>query len=103
VHRIVQEALTNILKHAVMPSRATVVLRYSPALIEIDVRDNGSKVDTTDADGRGDRVPGHGLVGMRERAAVYGGTVRAGPQPGGGWRVIAALPSEAMASQVADQ
>ena len=87
VYRIVQEALTNVTRHA----RATVVtvrLRY----------DDGVSVEVTD-DGHGGQPggpatgePGNGIVGMRERAEALGGTVEAGPGPGGGFRVAAHLP-----------
>jgi signal transduction histidine kinase len=83
-YRIVQEALTNVRKHA-GPARATVRVRYGAGAIEIHVDD----------DGRGASAPlgvGHGLVGMRERAALCGGEVHAGPRPGGGWSVVARLP-----------
>jgi signal transduction histidine kinase len=91
-YRIVQEALTNTLKHA-GPATARVRLSWSPASLDIEVTD----------DGRGNRpVPltatpsadhgGHGLAGMRERAALFGGDFQAGPSPGGGYRVAARLP-----------
>jgi signal transduction histidine kinase len=84
-YRIVQEALTNVRKHA-GPTCAEVTVRYSLRDIAIDVADDGwgAAADPTD--------PGHGLTGMRERAALCGGTVTAGPRPGGGWHVHALLP-----------
>jgi signal transduction histidine kinase len=87
VYRIVQEALTNALKHA---GRATAVVRLT-------VTDGFLVVEVTDT-GRGptpaaDRI-GHGLVGMRERVALYGGVLRTGPRPGGGFRVYARIPLE---------
>jgi signal transduction histidine kinase len=85
IYRIIQEALTNVLKHAGPAADARVDLEYGEHLIEVQVRDNGR--GATRSDGRG-----HGLVGMRERAAVYGGDVLAEPAPGGGFRVIARLP-----------
>jgi signal transduction histidine kinase len=85
VYRIVQEALTNALKHASNPSRISVTIGYQPGSVTVEVHDDGS--------GRPEpRAPGHGLTGMRERAAVYGGTVNAGPAPDGGWRLRARLP-----------
>jgi signal transduction histidine kinase len=83
--RIVQEALTNTLKHA-GPATAAVRLRYADDAVEIEVVD----------DGRGGRVNGngHGLIGMRERVTLYGGTLDAGPRPGGGFAVRARLPLE---------
>jgi signal transduction histidine kinase len=82
--RITQEALTNTLRHA-RARRADVRVALSPGLVEVEVVD----------DGRGGPVGaggGHGLVGMRERAAVYGGSVDAGPVDAGGFRVHARLP-----------
>jgi signal transduction histidine kinase len=86
-YRIVQEALTNTLRHA-QATRADVTLRYAPGMMEVDVTDDGRAAP---ANGSG----GHGLVGMRERAALLGGTLDAGPRPGGGYRVHAWLPLEA--------
>jgi signal transduction histidine kinase len=85
-YRIVQEALTNVVRHA-GPATARVHIRYAPAAVDIEVTD----------DGRGGRPPGrgHGIVGMRERAALYGGSLEAGPLPGGGFRVAARLPLDA--------
>ncbi len=85
-YRIVQEALTNTLRHA-RATRAEVVLTLGPEALDVDVRDNGRPVVA----GEG----GHGLVGMRERAAMLGGSFEAGPMPGGGYRVHARLPLEA--------
>jgi signal transduction histidine kinase len=86
-YRIVQEALTNTLRHARATS-AEVVVTYEDDAVEVDVRDDGRAA----GDGQGG---GRGLVGMRERAALVGGTLEAGPQPGGGYRVHARLPLEA--------
>jgi signal transduction histidine kinase len=83
-YRIVQEALTNALKHA-GPARARVTVRYGDDGVEVEVADDGAG----SANGDGD---GHGLVGMRERVAVYGGELESGPQPGGGFAVRARLP-----------
>jgi signal transduction histidine kinase len=85
-YRIVQEALTNVRKHA-HASRATVVISYDPAELGIEVRDDGVGPC---ANGR--LGAGHGLVGMRERAALYGGTVETGPGSRGGFRVTARIP-----------
>ncbi len=84
-YRIVQEALTNTLKHA-GPGTADVVLRYSPGSIEVECLDAGGAGTAGAANG------GHGLVGMRERATLLGGAVTAGPEPAGGFRVHARLP-----------
>src|SRR3954451_15449156 len=70
-YRIVQEALTNAVKHA-GPAHAEVILRFAPDQLEIDVRDDGHGPSKDRAD------PGHGLVGMRERVAIYGGALSAG-------------------------
>jgi signal transduction histidine kinase len=83
-YRIVQEALTNALKHA-GPARATVFVRYAADALELEVVDDGSGAGV----GGG---PGHGLVGIRERVGVYGGDLEAGAQPEGGFRVRARLP-----------
>lgn len=86
-YRIVQEALTNVLKHA-GPATARVVVRYEPGALGLEIRDDGRGVNGRATAGRG----GHGLVGMRERVAVYGGTLEAGACTGGGFRVVATLP-----------
>jgi signal transduction histidine kinase len=85
-YRIVQEALTNTLKHAGPAAHAEVTVSYRPGAVAVCVTDDGRGVNGTESDG------GHGLLGMRERVAVYGGTLTAGPQRGGGFRVLAALP-----------
>jgi signal transduction histidine kinase len=83
-YRIVQEALTNALKHA-GPARARVVVSYAPDHLDLDVIDDGPGTGT----GGGS---GHGLLGIRERAELYGGRVEAGRCPGGGYAVRARLP-----------
>jgi signal transduction histidine kinase len=83
-YRIVQEALTNTRRHARAHS-VWVRLAYSPQDLRIEVTDDGR--------GPGGGRPGHGLIGMRERAALYGGTLDAGPGPDGGFRVVAVLPT----------
>jgi signal transduction histidine kinase len=87
IYRIVQEALTNVMKHAGPMATAYVALHYGDRAIEVRIRDDGRGATFTD--GRG-----HGLVSMRERAAVYGGSVSTGPVPGGGFEVIARLPAK---------
>jgi signal transduction histidine kinase len=82
--RIVQEALTNALKHA-GPARAVVRVRYGDGELDIEVTDDGR--GTTNGDGAG-----HGLVGIRERVTVYGGDFEAGGRAGGGYAVRATLP-----------
>jgi signal transduction histidine kinase len=86
VYRIVQEALTNVRKHASPGAAAQVRLRYSTDELLIRVTDDGY------GPGPGAPAGGHGLAGMHERAAMYGGTVRTGPHPGGGFEVTARLP-----------
>ena len=83
-YRIVQEGLTNVLKHA-GASDADVVVRYRPDEVEIEVRDNGN--GRTGSDGMG-----HGLVGIRERVKIYGGEMRAGTEPDGGFVLSTRLP-----------
>jgi signal transduction histidine kinase len=85
--RIVQEALTNARKHAGAVA-AQVRVRYSADGVEVEV------ANAPGPGGNGDGA-GHGLVGMRERVRVYGGTLETGPQDGGGYRVLARLPLEA--------
>jgi signal transduction histidine kinase len=88
-YRIVQEALTNTRKHAGPVASATVLLRYSPDALVLEISDDGW------GDLGGAALPGaagHGLTGMRERVATYGGSVTAGPRPGGGYEVVATLP-----------
>jgi signal transduction histidine kinase len=86
-YRIVQEALTNALKHAAA-SRARVVLRYSRDALEVEVSDDG-----LGARGAGGSVSGgRGIVGMRERVALFDGELETGNAPGGGYRVRARLP-----------
>jgi signal transduction histidine kinase len=84
-YRIVQEALTNTLRHA-RATRASVTIREVGGALELDVSDDGTGVT---GDGTG---TGRGLAGMRERAAMLGGTLDAGPLPDGGFRVRARLP-----------
>jgi signal transduction histidine kinase len=88
-YRIVQEALTNVVKHA-GPARAQVVVGYHDHDVTLEVTDDGSGVGAPTGDGRA-RV-GHGLIGMRERVAAFGGDLEVGPQPDGGFRVAARLP-----------
>jgi signal transduction histidine kinase len=83
-YRLVQEGLTNALKHA-QATRAEVVVSYGDGQIEVVVSDDGHGVGNGDGGG-------HGLVGMRERVSVYGGELDAGPEAGGGYRLRARLP-----------
>jgi signal transduction histidine kinase len=85
VFRLVQEALTNTLKHA-RATRAHVLVACHDDHVDLEITDDG----TAGAAGAA-TAGGHGLVGMRERAAMFGGTVEAGPRPGAGWRVATNL------------
>ncbi len=84
VYRTVQEALTNVLKHASEPRRAQVTLDYRDDGLAASVGNSGPAV--------ADAGPMRGLAGLRERASAFGGTIEAGPQPAGGWRVALWLP-----------
>jgi signal transduction histidine kinase len=83
-YRIVQEALTNTLRHA-SASRVEVALRYGPDELDVEVRDDGAGTGNGGGAGRG-------LIGMRERVAAYGGALVAGPGPDGGFAVAASFP-----------
>ena len=83
-YRILQEALTNVRRHAAGAS-VEVELEYQPDALRLRVRDHGPGATSEDADG-------HGLLGMRERAIMVGGTLTAGPAGGGGFAVDAVLP-----------
>ncbi|MFD9071638.1 sensor histidine kinase [Streptomyces lasiicapitis] len=87
VFRIVQEALTNVRKHA-GGAQATVRLDYAPGLLTVEIRNDASGTGGTARKGG----PGHGLVGMRERVTLHGGTLEAGAGPAGGFRILATLP-----------
>jgi signal transduction histidine kinase len=89
-YRIVQEALTNVLKHAGAAS-AQVVVTYDDHAVAVEVTDGGHGAPA------GQAWSGHGIGGMRERAALFGGDLEVGPRPGGGFRVAARLPFEAPA------
>jgi signal transduction histidine kinase len=87
-YRVVQEALTNALKHAGAAS-AVVTLRYGERDLTVEVTDEGA--------GHGVKPGGHGLIGMRERVGIFGGTFEAGPRESGGFEVRALLPFEGAA------
>jgi len=89
-YRIIQEALTNVVKHA-GPAHAQVTIRYRDHEVAVEVIDDGRGVAAVATDGRRGRT-GHGLIGMAERVAVFGGDLEVGPRPGGGFRVAARLP-----------
>jgi signal transduction histidine kinase len=85
VYRIVQEALTNALKHS-DPTTATVTLAFRSSGLDLEVVDDGKDISPDAV------TTGHGLVGMRERVALLGGELQTGPREGGGFRVAARLP-----------
>jgi len=88
-YRVVQEALTNIVKHAGSSAASTVFVRYTADSVELEILDEGAR-----APERAPGLPsgGHGLVGLRERVHLYGGTLEAGHRPGGGYRICARVP-----------
>ena len=88
-YRIVQEALTNTLKHA-GPARARVAISYLAGKLELDIVDDGQG----SGDGGNNAGAGRGLIGMRERVSLFGGELDVGPDPEGGFRVHASLPLE---------
>ncbi|MEV8637465.1 sensor histidine kinase [Streptosporangium sp. NPDC051023] len=87
-YRLVQEALTNSLRHAGPLARAWVTVRHEHGQLAVQIEDDGQGLDSARA---GDRT-GHGLVGIRERVALYGGVLRIGPRPEGGFEVNARFP-----------
>lgn len=84
-YRLVQEGLTNALRHAMAPVTAEVTIGYAEDHLELAVRDDGRPVPTSPESG-------HGLLGLRERVSVYGGELRARPRPEGGFELLATLP-----------
>jgi signal transduction histidine kinase len=91
-YRIVQEALTNVSRHA-GHARASVHLHFTPEALSIQVDDDGN--GTVTSTGTQPPGPGLGLVGMRERVSALGGRLQAGPQDDGGFQVRAELPARA--------
>jgi signal transduction histidine kinase len=87
LYRVAQEALTNVLRHAGLGATSTVTLRWEPDRVTLVVRDDGAGAGAAD-DGRG-----AGLVGMRERVELRGGTLTAAPHPDGGFEVRAEIPA----------
>jgi signal transduction histidine kinase len=83
-YRIVQESLTNVMRHA-SAAHAEVAVIHAPDHVEIEITDDGRGASAAP-------TPGHGITGMRERAEMVGGHLEAGPRPGGGFRVQATLP-----------
>jgi signal transduction histidine kinase len=95
-YRIVQEALTNVSRHAGR-ARASVHLHYTPQTLSVQVDDDGAGTSDVTGNGGGPRPggPGLGLIGMRERVTALGGRLHAGPRDGGGFAVRAELPARA--------
>jgi signal transduction histidine kinase len=89
IYRIVQEGLTNTLRHAGAASRVEVTIEYRGEATEVLVVDDGHAPSTSRFEGSG-----RGLIGMRERVALYGGSLEAGPHAGGGWRLRVVLPRD---------
>ena len=86
VYRIVQESLTNVLKHAGADAKAGVTIIRSGAAVRVSVHDDGAGPSGRAAS------TAHGIAGMRERVAAYGGTLRTGARTGGGFEVEASIP-----------
>ena len=91
-YRIVQEALTNARKHGGPQTSATVRIRFDDRGLDMLIEDNGRGASAELARDGGEDGYGHGLIGMRERVGMVGGTLDAGPRPGGGFRINAVLP-----------
>ena len=96
-YRIIQEALTNVIKHAGKPS-TTVRLEYRDGDLIVEVADAGRLMPAVGPIPAG---AGRGLIGLRERAALYGGELTAGPTPGGGWLVRARIPADPISASLA--
>ncbi|HEY8589684.1 MAG TPA: histidine kinase [Naasia sp.] len=100
VYRLVQESLTNVLRHSPGAAGVRVAVRYDEDEVAITVTNEGSPLGAgTAAEPAPANPGGHGIVGMRERVALYGGTVESGPRPGGGWMVTAVLRHDATPQQ----
>ena len=92
IYRVVQEALTNALRHGGPGTSARLRLVYEPAMLTVEVTDDGRGVPAVGSVERPRQGIGHGLVGMRERVILFGGRLETGPMPGGGYRVLAQFP-----------
>jgi signal transduction histidine kinase len=97
IYRIVQEALTNVVKHAGGPASVRVEIRNEADALVLEVNDTGQGLPemTSQLAGYGEQTH-HGIVGMRERVALFDGTLSAEPRPGGGYRVLARFPLESL-------
>ncbi|WP_158277238.1 sensor histidine kinase [Serinibacter arcticus] len=97
IYRLVQESLSNTLRHASEARSAVATVRWGADQVVVDVVDDGrapirAGLDAGRGAGRGREAGGHGLLGMRERVHAHGGSLRTGPDPDAGWRVTAQLP-----------
>ncbi len=97
-YRVIQESLTNIVKHA-RPRAATLTIDYRPRELMVSVVDDGGG-DAPEGVSQGVSGGGHGLIGMAERARIYGGALSAGPRPGGGFEVVLTLPIDDVGDHV---
>jgi signal transduction histidine kinase len=105
IYRIVQEALTNVVKHA-GPATVRVDIRDETDALVLEINDDGRGVSGAAASGFGDTsstganvdMSHHGIIGMRERVELFDGTFWAGPSPEGGFRVVASFPAECLTS-----
>ena len=95
-YRVVQEGLTNVLRHAGQAA-ASVAVAWGD-LLELTVTDDGQVTGQAGPDDTSAPGQGRGLLGLRERLALYDGELEAGPRPGGGWRIRAVLPLTAQAT-----
>lgn len=86
VYRVIQESLTNCLKHAGQDAKAVVLIAWHPRALHLTIEDNGLGASSEES------PDGHGILGMKERLEFFGGTLAAGPSPTGGWRVLATVP-----------
>jgi signal transduction histidine kinase len=89
-YRIIQESLTNVVKHATGATSVSILIDWAPEKLCLSIRDDGRP------EPRGDHAAGHGLAGMAERTALFEGELVAGPVPNGGWQVRATLPLSAV-------
>jgi signal transduction histidine kinase len=88
-YRVVQEALTNVRRHAGRVDHVAVAVQRADGRLTVTVEDDGRGASALAHD------PGFGIIGMRERVGMFGGTLEAGPRSGGGWRVRAVFPEAA--------
>ena len=97
MYRIVQEALTNVLKHG-GGAPTQVAMQFGEGGLDLAITDSGSGAPTPPEHGPGHQAytaaGGHGIIGMRERVAMFGGQLSAGPLPGGGYEVRAHIPCD---------